>query len=29
MQDILFLLTTLVFFAIAVGYTHGCDQLKE
>ena len=29
MQDILFLLTTILFFVIAIGYTHGCDRLKE
>ncbi len=27
MQDFLFLGTVLVFFAIAVGYTYGCDRL--
>ena len=27
MQDFLFLATTLVFFAIAIGYTYGCDRL--
>ena len=29
MQDILFLLTTLTFFAIAIGYAYGCERLKE
>ncbi len=27
MQDILFLLTTLLFFAIAISYAYGCDRL--
>jgi len=27
MQDFLFLLTTILFFVIAIGYTYGCDQL--
>jgi len=27
MQDVLFLATTLVFFAIAIGYTYGCGRL--
>lgn len=27
MQDILFLLTTILFFAIAIGYTYRCDRL--
>lgn len=29
MQDILFLVTTLLFFVIAIGYTYGCDRLEE
>lgn len=29
MQDFAFLTITLVFFVIAIGYTYGCDRLKE
>ena len=27
MQDVLFLATVLAFFAVAAGYTYGCDRL--